>query len=153
MHDTKMSFTDLWNIFSSDPTFFEVKIRCRRCGRCCVGTEMELLPVDIERIMRLGYKLDHFARLDDEFVRLKCVNGHCVFYNPNTRACTIYEYRPIGCRLYPLQLSDNEIIVDPECPAANTVPRTEIERLAPYVYAFVEFARTTKLWLRLRGLI
>ncbi len=33
-----------------DTEFFEVKMNCTKCGRCCLNTEMELLPEDIERI-------------------------------------------------------------------------------------------------------
>ncbi len=148
-----MRIAELWNIFSSNPKFFEVKFQCKRCGRCCIGTEMELLPTDIERLLKLGFRLEQFARVDNEFVRLRCVNGHCVFFDSKSKKCLIYEYRPIGCRLYPLQLSDDNIIVDPECPASHTVPKSELVRLAPYVYAFVEFARVTKFWLKIRGLI
>ena len=39
------------------PEWFEVKFRCIKCGVCCVGTEMELLAEDIERITARGYKL------------------------------------------------------------------------------------------------
>ncbi len=148
-----MNLDTLWNIFSGDPRFFEVKMECRRCGRCCIGTEMELLPVDIERLLRLGYRLTHFARIDSDFVKLRCVDNHCVFFDEKTRTCKIYEHRPIGCRLYPLQLTNNDIVPDPECPAAATISKREIERLRPYVYAFVEFAKITRLWLKLRGLI
>ncbi len=111
---------------------------------------MELLPVDIERIVKLGIDIRKFVRIDDEYVRLRCAGKYCVFYDPEKKMCKIYEHRPIGCRLYPLQYSEGEIYVDPDCPAHDTIPRSEIERLAPYVKAFVEFSRMTRLWLRIR---
>ena len=141
---------DYWVVFSADPKFFEVKMKCKRCARCCTRTEMELLPVDIDRIVRLGYRLEDFVRVDNEYVRLKCRGEYCVFLDPETKTCRIYEHRPIGCRLYPLQWSDGEVVVDPDCPAKDTIPRSEIERLAPYVKMFVEFAKMTRLWLKLK---
>jgi len=141
---------DYWTFFTRDLSTFEVRMKCKRCGRCCTETEMELLPVDIDRIVALGYSPTDFVKIDGDIVRLKCVGKYCVFYDPVRRQCRIYEHRPIGCRLYPLQYSDGEIYVDPECPAHDTIPRSEIERLAPVVEAFVEFSRYTRLWLRIK---
>ncbi|MEL9989804.1 MAG: YkgJ family cysteine cluster protein [Thermoproteus sp.] len=134
----------------SDPKFFEVKFKCIKCGVCCVGTQMELLPEDIERIEALGYKLEDFAVVDGEIIRLKNVDGHCVFYDPQTATCRIYSERPIGCRLYPLVYDGREVYVDKTCPTWNTVSRREIERLGPYVEKFVEDVKKTKLVIRLR---
>ncbi len=111
---------------------------------------MELLPIDIERIAKLGIDVKKFVRIEDNYVRLRCVGKYCIFYDPERRECRIYQHRPIGCRLYPLQYSEGEVYVDPECPAHDTIPRSEIERLAPYVRAFVEFSQMTRLWLKIR---
>ncbi len=57
--------------------------------------------------------------------RLRNVDGHCVFYDPDSKRCRIYESRPIGCRLYPpLNYDDEEgAVVDKACPPAwRTVP-------------------------------
>lgn len=133
-----------------DAAFFEVKFHCIRCGGCCVGTEMELLPEDIERIVSLGHKIEEFAVFDGERWRLRNVDGHCVFYDKATGLCKIYENRPIGCRLYPLQVSDDGVYVDKQCPTWHTVPRSELERLGPYLPLFVKRSLETSLWIRLR---
>ncbi|WP_054854224.1 YkgJ family cysteine cluster protein [Vulcanisaeta distributa] len=134
-----------------DPEFFEVKMNCTKCGKCCLSTQMELLPEDIERIIRLGYGLSDFAVFDGEMWRLRNVDGHCVFLNPQTMECTIYENRPIGCRIYPLVYDDAEgPYIDKECPAWNTVDRNEIKRLGKYLPLFITRSNQTSQWVRLR---
>lgn len=133
------------------PEFFEVKFKCIKCGICCIGTEMELLPEDIERITALGYKLEEFAVEKDGIYRLRNVDGHCVFYDPATSTCKIYSHRPIGCRLYPLVFDGREVYVDKTCPTWHTIPRKEVERLGPYVKRFVEDVKTAPIVVKLRG--
>lgn len=79
-----------------------------------------MLKDDIERIESLGYKRSLFAEKRGSFIRLKNVDGHCIFLDPRTGSCRIYEKRPLGCRIYPL-IYDEElgILLDPECPLAS----------------------------------
>jgi len=134
-----------------DAEFFEVKMACTKCGQCCMNTQMELLPEDIERITSLGYRLEDFAVFDGEIWRLRNVDGHCVFLNPQTMECTIYKDRPIGCRLYPLVYDDVEgPYVDRECPAWNTVDKSEINRLGKYLEVFIRRTAQTRDWVRIR---
>ncbi|MEZ0320185.1 MAG: YkgJ family cysteine cluster protein [Pyrobaculum sp.] len=132
------------------PEWFEVKFRCIKCGICCIGTEMELLAEDIERIVAAGYKLEEFAIEKDGVYRLRNVDGHCVFYDPLSRSCKIYDIRPVGCRLYPLVYDGVEVTVDRTCPTWDTVPRREIERLAPYVLKFLNDVKTAKIRIKVR---
>jgi Fe-S-cluster containining protein len=42
----------------------------------------------------------------------------CVFYNSATKACTVYDYRPAECRLYPVGnklIGMTNLLCDPEC--------------------------------------
>lgn len=133
-----------------DPTWFEVKFKCIECGICCIGTEMELLAEDIERITSAGFKLEDFAVEKDGIYRLKNVDGHCVFYDTSTRRCKIYDIRPVGCRLYPLIYDGEKVDVDRTCPTWHTVSKGEIQRLAPYVVKFLEDVRKTKIRIRLK---
>ncbi len=104
-----------------------VVVDCRMnsgfCGRCCYDTEMILTIDDIVEIMGLGYSIDYFAELRDRYVRLRNINGHCVFLDPETNKCRIYEWRPIGCRLYPLVYDPwrDEVLIDELCPKAGTL--------------------------------
>jgi Fe-S-cluster containining protein len=133
----------------SQPEWFEVRFKCLKCGACCVGTEMELLAEDIRRVAAAGYAPEDFAVERDGIYRLRNVDGHCVFYDPSSRSCRIYSIRPVGCRLYPLVYDGETVTVDRSCPAWRTVPRREVERLAPYVIEFVKSVRVTGLRVRL----
>lgn len=98
---------------------------CRRCGKCCEDTEMPLTRDDVKRILALGYRLEEFAEFRGGVLRLKNVGGRCVFNDPETKLCKIYEHRPDGCRLYPLVYVDGlGPALDAEvCPAAYSAPR------------------------------
>ncbi|MCU7787420.1 YkgJ family cysteine cluster protein [Pyrobaculum sp. 3827-6] len=133
-----------------DLKWFEVSFRCIKCGICCVGTEMELLAEDIERITSAGYRLEDFAVEKDGVYRLRNVDGHCYFYDPASRSCKIYDIRPIGCRIYPLIFDGEKVDVDRTCPTWHTVPRREVERLAPYVVKFLNDAKIAKIKIKLR---
>ncbi len=101
----------------------EVRIDCsvgsgRFCGQCCMATEMVLTVEDVERIASLGYRLEDFAEVRRGFLRLRNHDGRCVFLDPETRGCRIYEHRPLGCRLYPLiyDVEEDTVAMDGFCP-------------------------------------
>lgn len=126
----------------SDP--LELKLPCRLpsgkfCAKCCYDTEMPLTRRDIERIKRLGYPEEYFvAKGRDGIPRLKNINGHCVFLDPETGKCRIYPWRPLGCRLYPLVcMPGYGVIIDPECPLASMVDEDTIRRLKHHVKKLV----------------
>jgi len=72
---------------------------CRRCLRCCYGTEMVLLREDIERLRRLGFR--GFYEIRGGFYRLRNISGRCFFLDTVGRGCKVYRDRPSGCRIYP----------------------------------------------------
>jgi len=78
---------------------------------------MPLTILDVNRIIKMGYKIRDFAEKSEGIWRLKNVDGRCFFLNWNGK-CRIYEYRPYGCRLYPLIYDWNEhkITLDNLCP-------------------------------------
>ena len=103
-------------------------MKCTLEGKCCYDTEMLLCEEDIKRIERQGYSRNDFITIDIEgFARLKNINGHCIFLNPESNLCKIYPYRPIGCKLYPViyDLNKNKCIVDKFCPMWHTVTKRE----------------------------
>lgn len=121
-----------------------LKVNCRvngrLCGKCCYETEMPLTKADIERIKMLGFEESFFARLEGGVPRLRNINGHCVFLNPETNECTIYPHRPSGCRLYPLVLDVEKgvVVVDELCPRAKEIPMEVVEELAPRLLKLIE---------------
>lgn len=121
----------------------ELKIDCRvngrLCGKCCYKAVVPLTRRDIERITSRGYRFEDFAEYRAGVPVLKNVDSHCVFLDPTTNACTIYEDRPTACRLYPLVYSPKLWVhVDPACPKAGEVPKEVVVRLASRVLDYYE---------------
>jgi uncharacterized protein len=86
------------------------------CIKCCLNTMMILCQEDIKRIKNLGFKKDFFVVQKDGWFMLKNHEGRCVFHNGTK--CSIYENRPIGCRLYPVifDKDKNCAVFDKDCP-------------------------------------
>jgi len=53
--------------------------------------------------------------------------------------------------MYPLVYDGRSVTVDKTCPTWDTVPRSEIKRLGPYVLRFLEDVKLTKIKIRLRS--
>ena len=88
---------------------------------------MELSSEDIERLERMGYRLEEFSVTDNGAARLRNVDGYCIFYNRADKKCQIYEKRPMGCRLYPVvYLASEGAIVDELCPMGHTISEKEL---------------------------
>ena len=85
-----------------------------KCSRCCTDTEMTLSLEDVERIEEMGHK--GFFKGVDGYLCLVNVDNICFFLKNGL--CSIYEHRPLGCRLYPV-IYDEEgecAILDDFCP-------------------------------------
>ena len=128
----------------AQPRLPALKLPCRLpsgrfCAKCCYSTEMPLTREDIERIKSLGYPEEYFVvRGSDGVPRLRNVDGHCVFLDPETGRCRIYPWRPLGCRLYPLVcIPGRGVAVDPECPLSHLVDEKTVRRLERYVRELV----------------
>jgi Fe-S-cluster containining protein len=90
---------------------------------------MELCKADIERLERRGHESDYFScRGTDGIPRLRNVGAYCFFYDHDRKRCKEYASRPLGCVLYPVNLTpEGEIIIDSLCPEADTLTQDEIE--------------------------
>ena len=90
---------------------------------------MELCNADIRRLERRGHKKDDFCIRDaDGIPRLRNAGGYCFFYDHDRKRCREYVCRPLGCAIYPVNLTtDGEIIIDDLCPEVGTVTRDELE--------------------------
>ena len=86
------------------------------CIKCCLNTEMPLTSSDIIRIRRLRVSNDFFIAKKNGNRHLKNLSGRCIFHNG--QRCTIYNYRPEGCRLYPVIFCETtgETLLDSYCP-------------------------------------
>lgn len=104
-------------------------MRCSHCELCCEDTEMELCRADMARLERRGYKKEDFSLEGTDGVsRLRNVGAYCFFYDHDRKRCKEYACRPLGCVIYPVNLTaDGEIVVDRLCPEADTLTPEEIE--------------------------
>ncbi len=95
---------------------------CENCGECCLETEMILSSKDIELIMKNSIydlqKKDFFFKINLNHFQLKNFEGHCIFFDLSSKKCKIYEFRPQGCRFYPLiyDTNKNKCTLDLDCP-------------------------------------
>jgi len=106
-----------------------------KCSKCCLETRMPLSNLDLNRILKLGYRIEYFAMKTKEEWRLKNNSGRCVFLSEE--GCGIYSHRPEGCCLYPLVYDEN-------------LKRGVIDHLCPHGY---EFKLQKNDVVRLRNLI
>jgi Fe-S-cluster containining protein len=102
---------------------------CSHCEKCCEDTEMELCKADIARLERRGYKKEDFSRPGTDGVpRLRNVGEYCFFYDHDRKRCKEYARRPLGCVIYPVNLTeDGKVVIDSMCPEADTLTLEEIE--------------------------
>jgi len=114
----------------------KIRHECIACGASC-HLRVNLGKDDIDRILRHAKDngitetiIDH-SRGHSWLSRRS--NGACVFlrFEGNLPRCSIYDIRPIACRLYPLIPSGTRLRVDPLCPGlSKTDGHTFKEHLA-----------------------
>lgn len=103
-----------------------LRFRCTGCGNCC---REPLLPLTDSDLRRLVAATGHAARevavfvsdqeIDledgDDYVELpegrrvmvlRHTRGACIYLGEGDR-CTVYEHRPLGCRVFPLDADFN----------------------------------------------
>ncbi len=90
---------------------------------------MELCRADRLRLVRKGYAEDDFcSRGADGIYRLRNVDGRCYFFDPSSMRCREYAARPLGCSIYPVNMTeDGEVIIDALCPEGATISKEELE--------------------------
>lgn len=114
-------------------------MECGKCGKCCLETEMLLSEQDIKCLMKIGYELEDFSRLDKGYRILRNQSGHCVFFNKKTKKCKVYEFRPMGCRLYPIIYDEiNGVIVDKLCPSNKKWTKNRIKSFGTEVISLLK---------------
>ena len=75
---------------------------CRYCGKCCTEKTVSLTEEDIVRISARSSFLFYTIKQTTGARVLKWNKSKekyiCVFFNPSTRQCNIYEDRPLICK-------------------------------------------------------
>ena len=91
-----------------------LQFECTGCGDCCTGAP-GFVWVDAKEIAELAEHLHmSVADFERQFVRrvgsrkslIEYANFDCVFLDPKTRKCTVYEARPQQCRTWPFWQSN-----------------------------------------------
>lgn len=64
----------------------------------------------------------------DGIPRLRNTGEYCFFYDHEKKRCGEYSRRPLGCVIYPVNLSvDGDVVVDELCPEASSVRSEELD--------------------------
>jgi len=125
-----------------------VSYSCSFSTDCC-GNNTFFVPVtdmDIERIENHGYEIDQIVKdLSPElrfaqdntaeknyWIKRKPFTGKCTFLEGNK--CSIHEFKPFACRIFPFQLIGNDdesytvaIHQSNLCKSVRAVPKEEAE--------------------------
>jgi Fe-S-cluster containining protein len=92
-----------------------LRFECTACGDCCTGAP-GFVWVSREEIAALAGRLRlEVAEFEKRYVRkvglrkslIEYDNGDCVFFDSNTRKCTVYQDRPRQCRTWPFWASND----------------------------------------------
>ncbi|MFN3190689.1 MAG: YkgJ family cysteine cluster protein [Aureliella sp.] len=106
---------------------------CSQCGNCCSG-EPGFVWVNLEEIAELAacmqlseaeFREKYVRRVESRYSLIEYPNGDCIFLDPESRGCMVYEARPIQCRTWPFWSSNLKTRQDWKetcrvCPGAGT---------------------------------
>ncbi len=91
-----------------------LQFTCSGCGDCCTGAP-GYVWVNREEIADLAQEVKlSVEEFETRYVRkvgirkslIEYGNGDCVFFDANTRKCTVYHARPMQCRTWPFWQSN-----------------------------------------------
>jgi Fe-S-cluster containining protein len=91
-----------------------LRFTCSGCGDCCTGAP-GFVWVNREEIEDLARQVKlTAAEFETQYVRkvgirkslVEFENGDCVFFDANTRKCSVYDARPRQCKTWPFWQSN-----------------------------------------------
>jgi Fe-S-cluster containining protein len=90
------------------------KVKCKKCGWCCIAQNALLGPDDIRRIcgyLKIGYD-DFYEKYIDKDKKIPYLKSPCPFLDVNNKNnCIIYHQRPKVCKIYPF--IDFMLVINP----------------------------------------
>jgi Fe-S-cluster containining protein len=126
-----------------------LRFECTQCGNCCTGSpgfvwvdEEELAAIARHVNRSIGeIRLMHTRLARGRVTLREHANGDCVFLDPRTRLCSIYEARPKQCRSWPFWKSniasqdawEQTGKVCPGCGQGDFVSAAELEQSADLI--------------------
>lgn len=93
-----------------------LRFTCTQCGHCCSGAP-GYVWVNAQEVLAMAAAMHmEEAAFRDKFVRqvgpreslIEYSDGDCIFLDPQTRGCMVYEARPVQCRTWPFWDSNLE---------------------------------------------
>lgn len=126
-----------------------LRFECTQCGACCSG-EPGYVFVSDDEIQSMADRLQMaFDAFERKFVRMvgtdkslvEYPDGDCIFLDPDSRHCLVYEQRPIQCRTWPFWDStlEDEAAWEEAC---DVCPGSGVGRL--YTIDEIETRRTRR---------
>lgn len=126
-----------------------IQIDCRNCNNHCCGSNPHLTPVLLPSEEEKFKKYAHCIKTSYRpvWTLAKKENGNCIFLEDEATRCTIYNERPLECRLYPFLLDFSKEKPDVKlderfCPRLRTL-LADKERIA----ALVQIQQFPKDWI------
>jgi uncharacterized protein len=94
-----------------------LSFECTQCGDCCSGPGEGYVWVTQEEIGTLAAAigmLDQREEFERKFTRqvgeltslVEYSDGDCIFLDPKSRGCSVYNSRPVQCRTWPFWKSN-----------------------------------------------
>ena len=121
-------------------------MNCSRCGTCCKNSYLTFSKAEMDRIIRI-HRLDRktiLQSLVDYGYTFVSWNG-CVFLGDDG-LCSIYDERPITCRMFPFIIDDGgRLRIDTECDNYKTVTIDDFNKAKGL---FIELQAKTKDTMR-----
>lgn len=119
-----------------------LRFECSQCGDCCTGAP-GYVWVNDEEIAQLAasceLSVDQFESAYVRTVGLRKSlreygNGDCVFFDTESRGCTVYQARPRQCRTWPFWDSNIRTEADWKatcemCPGSGQGPLYQLEEI------------------------
>lgn len=126
-----------------------LRFECTQCGDCCTGApgyvwvnKDEIVGLAAERGLDVAeFERQYVRRVGIRLSLVEHPNGDCVFFDGQTRRCTVYNARPRQCRTWPFWQSNlrtpeawqETCAVCPGSGSGNLVPLEVIERQAKVI--------------------
>ena len=123
-------------VLMNDQPFYSEGLRfsCKRCSACCryESGYVFLSKTDVDILagaLQIGYNefLNRYCRqvnvYGGEYISLKeKTNFDCIFWD---KICTVYQWRPLHCRLFPfwssiLESASSWALAGRDCPGINS---------------------------------
>ncbi|MDF1497519.1 MAG: YkgJ family cysteine cluster protein [Patescibacteria group bacterium] len=132
-----------------------ININCNDCKNHCCGSNPHLTPVLLPSEEERFKENSQIVETPFREMRTlgKKENGNCIFLDDKTTKCTIYNERPLECRLYPFLLDfsfgkPNTKLDKRFCPNLNTLYFDKDE-----ISALIKKEQFPKDWIKAYGVL